>query len=60
MGFLTRDVFETLETYAEARATLSSKQLIGPIYFILGKIFSHSNPGMNLTKEYCPIHLEIF
>lgn len=37
MGFLTRTVFETVESFADAKAVLSSKPLVGPIYFILGR-----------------------
>lgn len=48
MGFLTRQVFETVDTFAQAKATLSSKLLIGPIYFILGG--SESGEGAVITR----------
>ena len=36
MGFLTRDVMENAKSYDEAKKSLSSDQLIAPVYFILG------------------------
>ena len=38
MGFLTRQIFETVDTFDEAKNILSTKELIGPIYFILGML----------------------
>jgi acid ceramidase len=48
MGFLTRTVFENVESFSDAKNILSSKQLIGPIYFILGG--SKSGEGAVITR----------
>ncbi|XP_055333052.1 acid ceramidase-like [Paramacrobiotus metropolitanus] len=48
MGFLTRTVFETVDTFSDAKNILSTKQLIGPIYFILGGV--ESGEGAVITR----------
>ena len=36
MGFLTREVFEKANSFEEAKQSLSTSELIAPVYFILG------------------------
>jgi len=36
LGFFTREVMENATNYAEAKALLESKELLAPVYFILG------------------------
>ncbi|GAU94255.1 hypothetical protein RvY_06066 [Ramazzottius varieornatus] len=49
MGFLTRKVFETVDTFEDAKNILSTKELIGPIYFILGG--TKSGEGVTITRS---------
>ena len=36
MGFLTREVLETAQSYSEAKARLANTPMLAPAYFILG------------------------
>ena len=48
MGFLTRDVMESANSYSEAKDMLSTQELLAPAYYILGG--NSTGEGVIITR----------
>jgi acid ceramidase len=49
MGFLTRDIMESANSYSEAKHILMTQELLAPAYYILGG--NSTGEGVVITRS---------